>query len=62
MKATFLICPYQFCLANNMPRHCFSKRGFVGVMQIRQFDIQCVEFMKVAVLTNRRRGASIGRC
>ncbi len=55
----FLIGSNQFCLSNDMPSHCFFKLSFIGLMQVRQFNIQCVELMKVPMPANGRAGAPV---
>ena len=54
----FLIGSNQFCLSNDMPSHCFFKLGFIGLMQVRQFNIQCVELVK----THAGKWAGRGPC
>jgi len=36
-----------------MARHRGFKLSFIRQLQIRQFDVQCIEFMKVTMPTNR---------
>ena len=57
----FLIGSNQFCPSNDMACHCLFQLGLIGVMQIRQFNIQCVEFMKVPVSTDGWARAAIPR-
>src|SRR5262245_52801221 len=55
----FLIGPDQLDLSEYVTLHRLFELRFVGLLQVRQHDVQCIEFVEIAVPADRWTWAAV---